>query len=304
MTDVAERIRERYSGLSRSERRIADLILGSPLLMIGFTLTEIAEGANVSKATVSRFVNRLGYEGWEEFRHTIRDGQEYITGSPLELMARQLDATHGDLQELVRQKVQTDRANLETTYADLSLSELDHAISLLSASRRVVFADFRKQYALAYYAATLFRVIRPNVDTLPILGASAVDGILDLGEDDLVVMFPFRRPERDHDILSKAVQEAGAKLITIGDVWPNPANERAILHFRCRTENAGVFDAFATPISLIELLFTATANRLGVPALKRLEVLEQKHVLFETFLSGYEATVAKRAPGPNGDGPA
>jgi DNA-binding MurR/RpiR family transcriptional regulator len=117
--------------------------------------------------------------------------------------------------------------------------------------------------------------------------------------------------------VSKAVQEAGAKLITIGDVWPNPANERAILHFRCRTENAGVFDAFATPISnagvfdafatpisLIELLFTATANRLGVPALKRLEVLEQKHLLIETFLSGYEATVAKRAPGPNGDGPA
>jgi DNA-binding MurR/RpiR family transcriptional regulator len=292
--DPAGRIQRKYAELTASERRIADLILGSPRLMIGFSLTELAELAEVSKATVSRFVNKLGFSSFDVFRHAIRDGQNYVVGSPLHLMVHELEATHGDLGELVEQTVRLDVANLEATYAELSMNDLSEAVRLLCDSRRVVFADFRKQFALAYYAATLFQAIRPNVATLPIVGASAVDGMLDVASDDLVVMFPFRRPERDHEILSRAVQASGATLVTIGDRWPNPAAERATIHFRCRTENVGVFDSFVTPISLINLLFTATANRLGGAAHERLGELEEGHSLFETFIAGYGSDGTRR----------
>ncbi len=285
---VVELIRARYEALSASERGVADLLLGSPHLMSGFTATELADAASVSKATLTRFVSKLGMQNFDEFRRAARAAKPLTHGSPLDLMAKELDTTRGDLGRLVAETVQRDTENLGQTYANLSMEQLTTLVELLSTSRRVVFADFRKQYALAYYAATLFRVIRPNIDTLPVLGASAVDGTLDIGDDDLVVMFPFRRPARDQDLLSRAVLDAGATLVTIGDVWPTPASSRATIHLSCHTEGVGVFDSFVTPMSLINLLFTATANNLGESALDRLRLLEDRHAMFETFVDGYE----------------
>lgn len=276
-------IQSRYDRLTATEMRVADLLLASPHLMNGFTATELAAAAKVSKATITRFISKLGLASFDEFRRVRREREPPSPGSPLQLMDSELTVTAGDLQALVSQTLSADTDNLRQTYADLSLVELAEAVDLLATARSVAFADFRKQFALAYYASTLFETVRPRVRTLPPLGASAVDGVLDLGADDLVIMFPFRRPQRDQDILSKAVLNAGSTLITIGDVWPNPANQRARIHFRCRTESAGVFDSFVTPMSLINVLFTATANHLGETAADRLALLEDNHHLFQTF---------------------
>ncbi|CAN5886920.1 MurR/RpiR family transcriptional regulator [soil metagenome] len=288
IASLAELIRSRYQQLSPSERRVADKVLGSPLLMSGFTATELADVSQVSKATITRFVDRLGLASFDEFRRIARDDPHmFMAGSPLRLMDEGLAATHGDLRLLVQETARRDGLNLERTYAEIRIEDLAETVRLLSESRLVMFADFRKQYALAYYSSTLFRVIRPGVNTLPLVGATAVDGMLDLGAEDLVVMFPFRRPTRDQDVLSRAVIDTSASLVTIGDIWPSPASQRASIHLSCRTESVGVFDSFVAPSSLINLLFAATANQLGGIAQERLACLEDMHDTFETFTDGY-----------------
>jgi DNA-binding MurR/RpiR family transcriptional regulator len=293
---VVDLVRSRYDQLSRSERRVADLVIESPLFMSGYTATELAEAARVSKATITRFIAKLGLPSFDDFRRAARDSHIYAAGSPLQLMAREIATTHGDLSLLVDQTLRGDIFNLNQTYSELSVDDLAESVRLLSESRKVVFADFRKQYALAYYAATLFNAIRQGVSTLPILGASAVDGMLDIGRDDTVITFPFRRPQHDQDVLSRAVIAAGANLVAIGDVWPSPPNQRATIYLRCRSDSVGVFDSFVTPISLINLLFTATANRLGQSAWDRLTLLEEKHKQFETFLPGYQSDLDANRP--------
>lgn len=280
---LAELIRARYGGLSMGERRVADELLGSTVPMSGYTATELARSAQVSKATVTRFVAKLGLAGFDDFRRAARGSHGVATGSPLQLMADGLATTHGDLRVLVGASAEKDDFNLRQTYAEIPIDALAEAVRLLAESRSVIFADFRKQYTLAYYAATLFRVVRPRVSTLPILGASPVDGMLDVGPEDLVVMFPFRRPERDQERLSRAVVGCGASLVTIGDIWPSPTSERATVCLRCRTEGVSVVDSFVAPMSVINLLLAATANKLGDPAHDRLERLESEHELFETF---------------------
>jgi DNA-binding MurR/RpiR family transcriptional regulator len=285
---LSAQIRERYLTFSAGERQIADVLLGSPDVMSGATATELAAAARVSKATVTRFVSKLGLTNFDRFRQAFRadsagDYKRPVTGAPLDLMDEELNATAGDLETLTATVLKSDRENLDRTFAELSIADLKKAVESLCTARNIIFADYRKQFALAHYAATLFRVIRPSVTTLPLLGASAVDGTLDFDTEDVIIMFPFRRPERDQNVLSQTVINAGAKLIAIGDVWPNPTNQRAHLYFRCHTEGTGVFDSFATPISLINLLFTATANQLGPSARDRLTLLEQRHQVFATF---------------------
>jgi DNA-binding MurR/RpiR family transcriptional regulator len=294
-SSLVDLIRARYNDLSRSERRVADQLLGSTWHLSGSTATELARSAQVSKATVTRFVAKLGLSGFDDFRQAARNRDGHAVGSPLQLMAEGLATTHGDLRLLIEASAAKDHFNLTETYAELPIEDVAEAVRLLVEARALIFADFRKQYTLAYYAATVFRVVRPRVSTLPILGASPVDGMLDIGPEDVVVMFPFRRPERDQDLLSRAVVESGARLLTIGDIWPSPASDRADVRLRCRSEGVGVVDSFVAPMSLINLLLTATANALGTSAHERLERLEAKHQLFETF-----GDAAPRARSRNG----
>lgn len=291
MSDLAGRIREAYAAFSPAESKIADLLLGSPDLMVGFTATELAERAGVSKPTVTRFVSRLGLDGFGEFRRMARETQRLAPGSPLDLLTRGLDVTEGDLGVLVAESLRRDVDNLERTYRGLDEDELEAVVRRLVEAPRVVFVDFRKQYSLAYYAGTLFNSIRPDVRTLPVPGTSAADGMLDFGDDDLMVMFPFRRAQRDHAVTAEAAVELGMTLVSVGDRYPNRAAELAEVHLVCQTDGVGVFDSSVAPMSLINLLFTATATRLGVPAQQRLARLEHAHHIFDTFLrpNGREA---------------
>jgi DNA-binding MurR/RpiR family transcriptional regulator len=297
VNELARRIREVYPTFTPAESRIADLLLASPELMLGFSATELAERAGVSKPTVTRFIGRLGLSSFQEFRERARTSEVLEAGSPLELLARALDVTGGDLRVLVTESLRRDIDNLERTYLGLDPQDLDEAVDLLVGAPRIAFSDFRKQYALAYYAGTLFNSIRSGVRIVPLPGTSAEDGLLDLGPGDLVVMFPFRRAQRDHDVTSRAVLDRGATLVTIGDRYPNPADERAAIHIVCETDGVGVFDSSVAPMSLINLLFTATANRIGRPAQERLSDLEQQHEIFGTFVRD----PSRRNPRRDGD---
>jgi len=285
VSDLAAQIREAYDSLSPSECRVADVVLASPDLLVGFTATELAETAGVSKPTVTRFVAKLGLDGFAAFRTAARASLRVPNGSPLDLLARGLDATEGELGHTVAETWAADVANLERTYAGLDEADLAAVVDRLVAARRVAFADFRKQHTLAAYAGALFNVVRADVRVLPVAGTGAGDGLLDLGADDLVVMFPFRRAQTEHDRLSAACLDLGVPLVTIGDRYPNPASRRALVHLACATDGVGVVDSFVAPMSLINVLFTATTNRLGAPAQRRLTALEREHERFATFVT-------------------
>lgn len=61
-------IRQKYSQLSKSNKKIADYILKSTSEAIGKTALEIGKVANVSAATVVRFAKIMGYSSMEDMK--------------------------------------------------------------------------------------------------------------------------------------------------------------------------------------------------------------------------------------------
>lgn len=284
MSDLGAVIRGAYASLSPAEARVADLVLGSPDLMVGFTATELATRAGVSKPTVTRFVAKLGLDGFRAFRELARREHRVPAGSPIDLLSRELDVTEGDLEVLLGETLRADTENLRRTFEGLPRERLLEVVEQLATAPQLVFVDYRKNHPLAAYAGTLFNSVRPQVRTLPERGISAVDGLLDLGTDDVVIIFPFRRAQHEHASTSATVQQRGATLVTIGDRFPNPAATRARVHLVCHTDGVGVFDSLTAAMSVVGLLFTATTNRLGADAQQRLTQLEDAHEVFTTFV--------------------
>lgn len=65
---VRERILAKTSQLSAAMTKVADHLLGNPTAPLELSITELAEEAGVSPATVTRFCRLLGYAGYVSFR--------------------------------------------------------------------------------------------------------------------------------------------------------------------------------------------------------------------------------------------
>jgi DNA-binding MurR/RpiR family transcriptional regulator len=284
MTTLEQLVNRHYATMSSSEKRVADVVLesGGIGIMASYTATELADVAAVSKPTVTRFVQKLGLPSFREFRSLARP---LVPGSPMELLQRELSVTAGNLDVLVNETRASDVLNIQRTYEGIQLSELERVVDLLVGARELLFVDFRKNHSLAVYAATLLNAVRPRVRSLPEKATSPADGFLDLTQSDVVVMFPFRRAQQDHARTSQAVVDRGATLVTIGDRYPNPASLRADIHLSTSTDGPGVFDSLTAAMSLVGLVATAVANRIGEDAQERLDVLEGAHKTFDTFVS-------------------
>ncbi|MER3513736.1 MAG: hypothetical protein C4310_04535, partial [Chloroflexota bacterium] len=67
-----EKVNKTYNTLSPSYRRIADFLLDHPNEAAFMTATQLARRVAVNTATVVRFAQRLGYDGYPELLQDVR----------------------------------------------------------------------------------------------------------------------------------------------------------------------------------------------------------------------------------------
>jgi DNA-binding MurR/RpiR family transcriptional regulator len=83
-----EKIREYYEHLSRSYRKVADYIMSNYYEVSFMTAAQLAYSVGVDTTTVVRFSQRLGFNGYPELLHDIREqvkSEIYASYEPQEL---------------------------------------------------------------------------------------------------------------------------------------------------------------------------------------------------------------------------
>ena len=93
---LLSRVRDQLHDLPPTERRLADLVLDFPGELASYTASELAALANVSNATVSRFIRRLGYENYDELKSAVVALQHAVWG------VKGDNGINSDLRELTR----------------------------------------------------------------------------------------------------------------------------------------------------------------------------------------------------------
>ncbi len=84
--DIFARIQEEAGQFSASEQRIADILLNSFDFAVNASIIELAEKAEVSPPTVTRFCRRLGCNSFADFKvnlaRTAYVGVRYLNPRP------------------------------------------------------------------------------------------------------------------------------------------------------------------------------------------------------------------------------
>lgn len=273
---LTARIRDRYGDLSRVERQLADVILACPGELSGYSATELAGRAGVSKMTVSRLVRRLGYAGFEEARLAARHGGDW--GSPLFLLP---PASAGALPPL-EAHFQRSAEALAATARQTDPALLAQAARALADARRIWVCGARNSAFLAGYARWQFIQVRGEVHHLAAVGETMAETLADLNPGDrapgdLLVLVGIRRRPPAIVRLLRAVQERGIATILIADSHSALEGPAPPLTFRCETRSLAALDTHVAVMAVIHALAAELIPLTGEAGRARIRAIEDLH---------------------------
>lgn len=132
--DFFARLKTTYESLTKSEKKVGDLILKTPLPVIEMSLAEVASKCNVSDATAMRFSRSLGYQGWLELKVAlIRSLPEAQSESA---------PVNGELisQSLFQRIVTKSKEALDETFLAFDDRVFNEVVSLILNSGKILIA--------------------------------------------------------------------------------------------------------------------------------------------------------------------
>ena len=266
---IAERLRRDIGRLTPNERRAAHRLLAEYPMAGLDTAARFGEAAGVSAPTVLRMIAKLGFASYGAFQDGLKAELAAQRETPLTKGGTRRD---GDpLDNLARAAI----AHLRATAENVPREEFDAAVRLIADPRRPLhLLGGRFTDAIAAYMAAHLRVLRPQVQHIEGQPAAWFDRLLDIGKQDVIVLFDIRRYSDDLIGFAERAAGRGARIILITDQWLSPISKVARHVLPAHVPAPSVWDSSAGLLLLAEALTAAVAEQ-GGAARGRLEALER-----------------------------
>jgi len=261
------RVRQALPSMHPAERRLGDFVCDFPGELASYSGSELAQLAHVSKATVSRFVQRLGYDSYEAARRHAR--AEKLTGSRLFLSTA---ANSGSIQT-VASHVAQGIANLEATFLSISDAQIDAVVGAMLKARKVWVIGFRSSNPFANYLQWQLTQVIENIVAIPGGGQTLGEHLVSITKRDLVILLGLRRRVARMDLMIEHIRCQGAKLLYITDEGV-PFQDGATWHFRCHSQAPGPLFNHTAVAAVCHLLTTRAIEKAGPNGRTRLRAIE------------------------------
>lgn len=251
------------------ERRVADFVLDFPGDMASYGASELARLAGVSNATVTRFIQRMGYADYESARRHVREERE--TGSPLFLASRRADGADPLGALLART-----RDNLQKTLARLGEEEVDRMATALLQARKIWVTGFRSSQSFATYFRWQIFQIKEDIEVVPHAGDTLGQYAASMTPRDVVVVFGLRRRPAGLREMVGQIVHSGAQVLYVTD--EEIARHSAVTwHIHCHCGSDSPLDDHSAVMAVCHLLAARVLALAGPQARERLTAIESRY---------------------------
>ncbi|ANH08178.1 MurR/RpiR family transcriptional regulator [Shinella sp. HZN7] len=261
-----ERITAALPDLAPAERQLATFLVDFPGELASYDAQELARLADVSKATVSRFVRRLGYESYEQARRAARE--EGRTGSRLYLARKEdLDAADPAAQ------MEEERENLEWTFRRFAPEQFDALAARLLSARKVWLVGQRISHSFATYLSWQLVKLAADVAVVPQGGETLGEHIVAMQPEDCVIVFALRRRAAGTDAVIEHIRQSGAAVALVTDESVEPRSDLG-WHIVCRTQTRSPQFNHAAVLAVCHRIMVHASLRAGPDGRARLRRIE------------------------------
>ncbi|WP_163930730.1 MurR/RpiR family transcriptional regulator [Paraferrimonas sp. SM1919] len=207
--NTLEKIHNNLSLFSKSERKVAEVILTSPQTAIHSSIAALAKLADVSEPTVNRFCRRLDTKGFPDFK--LHLAQSLANGTPY--VSRHVEEDD-DSDSYTSKIFESTMAALDSARQSLDTNAINRAVDMLTQARTISFFGLGASAAVAHDAQNKF--FRFNVPV------SCFDDVLmqrisciNSNEGDVVVLISHTGRTKSMIDMARMARENGAQVIGI-----------------------------------------------------------------------------------------
>lgn len=253
--NLEQRISSTHSDLSPKHKRLARFILDNKYFMSFASASQAGEKTSTSAATVVRFAQSLGYEGFSEMQMAIRSELPSYLREAERIQERLESSTEPE--DLSQKVFHTDIANIERTASQLIEADLDLALEAIVNARRIWVIGSGVSSASAWYLAHSLKIIgfdaRYNMNE----GLSLAVDTAQFDPDTLVIALDMWRYVRSTTEAVAIARKRGARTIAITDSIVSPLAQMADYAFEVAADGVAHSISPAAALSLINVFIAS-----------------------------------------------
>ncbi|MBN1274555.1 MAG: MurR/RpiR family transcriptional regulator [Candidatus Aminicenantes bacterium] len=259
---LRDRIKNKLPELTHSQKLIVNYFLESPEKIALSSLRELERELKVSKSTIVRLTQALGYKGFQELKSAF-----------LKSIRMDLDPIDRYKTFLAEDRSEMDR--ISTSYLRLIADETVHniketlrllddaqymsCIQMLKKARQVYTMGLGISSYLAEIAAYLLNRVSIKAHCMVFSGLSFAEQMINVSEQDLVLAFSLMPYSRDTVEAAAYAREKGIKIISITDKATSDIVPYSDVFLRVSVDSA----SFSNSISSVIVLLSAIVTRIG-----------------------------------------
>lgn len=284
---LEKRITGSLDEFSRKQSRLARFMLDNKYFVSFASASQVGDKVGASAATVVRFAQSLGYEGFSELQTAIREElPSYLTA--VERMGEQLaspQTADDSASDIPHQVFHTDITNIERTANALSTTQLEAALDAIVDAERILVVGSGLSAAPALFFAHSLKVI--GFDAQPAIdgGLSLAVSTVQLDGGTLLIAIDLWRYVRSTVEAVRSARRQGATAITITDSIVSPLAQVADHAFEVATDGVVHSLSPTAVISLLNVFIAALSYRVpeqSMEALRRVDAAYRRGNLLIT----------------------
>lgn len=258
--NTLELIQKNIDTFSKSERKVAEVIIASPQIAIHSSIATLAKMADVSEPTVNRFCRRLDTKGFPDFK--LHLAQSLANGTPY--VNRNVNEDDGP--EAYTAKIfESTMACLDVAKNALDTTLINRAVDVLTQAKKISFFGLGASSSVAHDALNKF--FRFNIpvacfDDIVMQKMSCINS----SEGDVIVLISHTGRTKALVEVAKLARENDAFVIAL-TAYNSPLSEHSNLVLSMSVpEDTDIYMPMASRIAqlvLIDVLATGFTLRRG-----------------------------------------
>ena len=281
--------------LTPGEARIADYFQRHRSSLAFETATSISRRTGLSKATVVRFVSRLGYDGFADFQERLKNEFVDLLESPITRYTDRHGRKGESRKDYLGSAVSSSIGNLQELRDRNDAAKIEEVAGLMATNPgRLYVLGLLTSFGLAQMFWSLVNYLRPGVVLLDNRHSSLPNQMVNVARDDVLLAITHRRYSRQTDLTIHYFANLGAKVVLLTDSALNPIATLADHVLVSPSNGPFLFDTHSAALTLIECLSAAMADHLEHEIRGRFQVMDDLFKHYGAFSPGIDFNLEQR----------
>lgn len=245
-------------------------------------IVDLANNAQVSKATIGRFLNKIGFTGYSAFKAALTNSlAENKMTAPIEVYHSGKEKQQ-NTPKLI--STFTDNINhiIQQFNDSLDQNNLNELINLITDNNKRIFTvGPSSSAAMAVHFSTLIKYIRSQVNLLSVDTGDLPKQLIDINKNDVLVIFSYYRFNNVVIDIARWFKDHNAKVVVITNSHSNPYGKYSDLKFVLPSDAQAIFHSRMAGFMFVELILHLAYEKIDGEG--NFEKLEQLFQFFGTF---------------------